>query len=83
MKANMRFLKSARLSGFLIMEPKLLHSSKVEGMKEILKYSCLTLNKAILFLCLVIYACLAAGSEWYFGDWFEKETKSPLPPSLL
>ena len=38
MKANMRFLKSARLSGFLIMEPKLLHSSKVEGMKEILKY---------------------------------------------
>ena len=36
-KANMRFLKSARLSEFLILESNLFHSITVEGKKEFLK----------------------------------------------
>ena len=70
MKANMRFLKSARLSEFLILESKLFHSIIVEGKKDLLKQSCLTLKRGILFICLVIYARLAVGvnSKRHMGD---------------
>ena len=37
MKANMRFLKSARLSDFLILESNLFHSVAIEKKKEFLK----------------------------------------------
>ena len=46
---------------------KVFHSNTAEGKK---KLSSLTLNRGTLFLCLVIYACLAVGinSERYLGD---------------
>ena len=72
LKANICFLKIARLSEFLILESKLFHSVIVEGKKEFLKYSCLTLERGMLFLCHVIHASLAVGinSKRYLGDWF-------------
>ena len=54
----MHFLKSTSLSEFLILESKLFHSIVVQGKKEYLKLSFLTLKRGILFLCLVIYGCL-------------------------
>ena len=72
MRANMRLLKSSKLSEFVTLGSKLFLCIIVEGKKEILKQSCLTLKRGILFLCLVTYACLAVGisSKRYLEDWF-------------
>ena len=71
MKANMRFWKSAKLSEFLILESNLFYPISVEEKKEFLKYSCLTLKRGTLLLCLVVYACLTVGinSKSYLGEW--------------
>ena len=57
----MHFLEIGRLSEVLTLESKLFHSITVEGRKEILKQSCLTLNKRIIFLRLAKCASLAVG----------------------
>ena len=55
------FLEKCQALRFLMLESKLFHSTIVEGKKEFLKLSCVTLKREILFLRLVIYDCLVVG----------------------
>ena len=81
------FLENRQTFRISLLESKLFHSIKVEGKKEFLKQSRLTLKRGILFLCLVIDASLAFGtdSKGYLvvSYYFEEETKFSVPLPLL
>ena len=66
----MLFLKILRLSDFRILLPILLHSITVEGKKEFLKKSCLTLKEGTFSAYLVKYDLLVTGITFrrYVGD---------------
>ena len=56
------FLKSKKVSEFLIFKSKLFHSVTVDGKKIIPKKLCLPLKRGMLLLVLVLYALLSPGS---------------------
>ena len=61
MNFNIFFLKIEKLSEFLILFSRLFHSVTMYGKYEFLRKVCLTLNRGILSMFLVLYVLLTLG----------------------